>query len=167
MRDVPTIIWILLVKFNPESNVSFDAHYAVIDNTTLPKHNNDVDTLWTALKKSKSDIIWNGGTYPEKIYKRILVKVLKSGSNAEFNEYVRRKNGTWNETGNIDLYKFFQDWKRQYLNMVNYFFKPDPKDSAIIALTKNSMYLSDKIASMKQNAPRTTVSGSDGGTASC
>ena len=30
MRDGPTILWILLVEYNPESNVSFDPHYAVI-----------------------------------------------------------------------------------------------------------------------------------------
>ena len=109
MRNGPTILWILLVECNPDSNVSFYAHYSVIENTTLSIYNNDIDTLCTALEQAKSDIIRNGGTYPEKMYKRFSIKALKSVSNAEFNKYVRQNNDTWNETGNIDLYKLFWD----------------------------------------------------------
>ena len=46
------------------------------------------------------------------------------------------------------------------------FCKPDPKDATIIALTTNSTEISDQIASMKKNTPRTTIGGSGGGTAS-
>ena len=67
MRNGPTILWILLVECNPDSNVSFYAHYSVIENTTLSIYNNDIDTLCTALEQAKSDIIRNGGTYPEKM----------------------------------------------------------------------------------------------------
>ena len=31
VRDGPTIIWILLVEFNPDSNFSFDANYSASD----------------------------------------------------------------------------------------------------------------------------------------
>ena len=109
MRDGSTILWILLVECNPDSKISFDAHYAIIDNATFSKHNNDVNNSCTALKQAKSDIIRNCGTYPENIYKLFSIKELKSGSNAEFNEYVCQKTNTWNETGNIDLYKLFWD----------------------------------------------------------
>ena len=85
------------------------------------------------------------------MYKRFLINDLRSGSNAEFNEYVRRKTNTWNETGNIDLYKLFQDYKRQYLNNIKDFFKPDPKDDSIIALTTKPMNLSDKFGVMNKN----------------
>ena len=88
------------------------------------KYNNNVDILCTALEKSKSDIIWNGGTYPENMYKQLSIKALKSGSNAKFNEYIRQNTDTWNETGDINLYKLFRDCKRQYLNMVKDFCKP-------------------------------------------
>ena len=47
------------------------------------------------------------------------------------------------------------------------FYKPDPKDAAIIALTTKSMDLSDKISAMNKNTSRTTGGGSGGGTASC
>ena len=51
--------------------------------------------------------------------------------------------------------------------MGNYFWKPDPKDNSITALTTKSMELSDKIAVMKQNALHTTGGVSGGGLASC
>ena len=74
MHDGPMILWILLVECNPDSNVSFDAHYAIIVNATFSKYNNDVNTLCTALKQAKSDIIRNSGTYPEKMYKQLSIK---------------------------------------------------------------------------------------------
>ena len=122
--NVPTIILISLVKWNPDTNISFDAHYSVIDNTTLSKYNNNVDTLCTAIKQSKSDIILNSGTYPEKMHKQFLIKALNYVSNAKFNEYVHQNTNTWNESSDIDLYKFLRDCKRQYLNMVKDFCKP-------------------------------------------
>ena len=66
----------------------------------------------------------------------------------------------------FNLCKLFWECKRQYLNMEKDFWKPDPKDAAIIALTIKSMDISDKISAMKQNALHTTVGGSGGGTAS-
>ena len=166
MRNGPTILWILLVECNPDSNVSFNAHHAVIENATLSKYNNDVDTLYTALEKSKSDIIRNSGMYLEKMYKQFSIKDLKSGLNAEFSKYIRQNTDTWNETGDIDLYKIIRDWKRPYLNMGKDFCKPDPNDATIKALATKSVELSDKISAMKQNALHTTVGGSGGGTAS-
>ena len=45
LRNEPTTICILLLEFNPDSNVSFGAHYAVIENATLSKYNNNIETL--------------------------------------------------------------------------------------------------------------------------
>ena len=115
-----------------------------------------------ALEQSKYDIIWNIGTYPENMCKQLLIKFLKSVSNSNFNEYVWQKTDTWNEIGDINLYKLLRDCKMQYLNMGNNFFKPDPKDDSIIALTTKPMNLSDKFGAMNKNMLWTTGSGSGG-----
>ena len=63
----------------------------VIENAKLLKYNNDVNTVCTALEQAKSEIVLNGGMYPDKMYKQFSIKDLKSFSNSEFNEYVPMK----------------------------------------------------------------------------
>ena len=153
MHDGPMILWILLMECNTDPNISFDAHYAVIENATLSKYKNDVNTLCTALKQAKSDIIGNGRTNPENMYKRLSIKALKSVLNAKFNKYICQKTNTWNETGDIRFYNFFQDCKRKYLNTGKDFCKTNPKDAAIIVLTTKSMKIFDKKISNEEKRP--------------
>ena len=94
VRNGPTILWILLMEFNPDSNVSFDAPYAVIENATLMQYNNNAATLCTAIEQAKYDIIWKSRTYTDNMYKKFSIKALKSVSNEEFNEYVRQNTDT-------------------------------------------------------------------------
>lgn len=82
------MLYFLLLKADPSTNVSFENHRKCIEKATLQKHDNDVSAIIIYLETHHNHIIANSGSYKNDTYRRHAIAALSSGPNASFNKFI-------------------------------------------------------------------------------
>eukprot|EP00957_Ditylum_brightwellii_P198384 15117635-Ditylum_brightwellii.AAC.1 len=73
--------------------------------------------------------------------------VLLTGSNPDFNWYIKSKKDAFNKGKNVDVTELLQDVKKKHVNMKDKFNEIDPKDAKIITFTTKLADMEKKIGS--------------------
>eukprot|EP00957_Ditylum_brightwellii_P110138 8400242-Ditylum_brightwellii.AAC.1 len=78
---------------------------------------------------------------------RHIFRALLTGSNPDFNQYVKNKKDAFDKRKHVNVAELLQDVKKKHVNMKDKFNDIDPKDAKIIALTTKLADMEKKIDS--------------------
>ena len=133
--DGLTLLWFLLKKINPTTQVGVSNLKDSIERATLAHHGHDVVKLLAHMKANYTEIKERGGTHDD--FLRHVFRALLTSKNSVFVSFIQRYKDEWETTGNTTTDDLTTIAVQKYNNMVadNQWQKGDPKDAVIAALT--------------------------------
>ena len=169
--DGPTMLFFLIQKIDPSTNVGLDSILETLGATKLGDYKNDVDQMITRMTDDYN-ILKDNNAAPRNI-RKLLLTALKSGPNHDFNSFIQRieddVDSGIGQHKNISVDDLITASRTKYNNMEkkNTWNQVDPRDAQMMALTtelkqlkeRRNQYQPHDKTKVKQSDPQEIVPG--------